>query len=366
MKKFLMLSFAVLLVKIMLALDLAGSKEQLTGNVNIKTDTVRKKEVHPFPGFPGQRSSAVKKKALPIGTLKIRSEIPARFSFDKDTTLALTPYHLITIYKVTVGPHTITFRDSLMERRKTIMVDTGTTGFYTLRKDSTVSDSVSRRNFEKGHKQHIVSWYEPFSHAISFDFLPGASFNGRGIGPDIRFEIGYYFNRVLKLGIGTGYICNTTHLNYSTMDWFEHTGTFESDNFGFPLIPLYLDLSLNFKSNRNTTFLSFNLGASFPLSKPVNCKSTYNGSTYESSTYYLKIDQIRTGFYFGIGTGMKYFFTPFFEGGVAVGFNMSVNTLKGTYYKDPAYTIIQMEHAAPHITTGFGINLMLGFNLDTK
>jgi len=361
MKKFLILSLAVLLMKSMMAMNFAGSTDPLAGSLNNNPDTVSKKAAHPHTGFPGQRKSAVKKKVLPIGTLKIRTEIPASFSYDKDSTLTLTPYHLVVIYKVPVGPHTLTFRDSLMERRKTIMVDTGTTGYYRLLKDSTISDSVSRGKPELGHKQHIVLRYEPFKHAISFDFLPGAFFNGRGIGPNIRFEIGYNVSRVLKLGIGTGYACYTTHLKYTAWEWFVPAGTYESENFGLPFIPLYLDIALNFKSNRTTTFLSFNIGASFPMVGSMSCKSTYNGSTY-----YLKIDKIKTGLYFGIGAGMKYFFTPFFEGGVSAGFNMSINAVSGDYYNDQAYTEYAYPHAAPHATTGLGINLMFGFNLDTK
>ena len=353
-------------------MDFAGSKEPLSGNDNSSPDTVKKKASHPFPGFPGQGKSTVKKKVFPFGTLKIRTEIPARFSYDKDTTLTLIPYQLVIIYKVPIGPHTLTFFDSLMERRKTILVDTMTTGYYKLLKDTTISDSVARGKFEPGHKQHFVSRYEPFKHAISFDFLPGAFFNGRGIGPNIRFEIGYNVNRVLKLGIGAGYINYTTHLKYTSYGWlFVPIGTYESDNFGFSCIPLYLDLSLNFKSNRTTTCLNFNIGASFPLAGSVNCKATYNGSgsngtPLQASDYYLKIDKIQTGLYFGIGAGMKYFFTPFFEGGIAVGFNLSLNTMKGKYCEDQACTKYQMDLLSHHATTGLGINLMFGFNLDTR
>ena len=364
MKKFLIFSLAMFLAKFTVAheaMRCPGFPEPLTETGFQFPDTTIKKARQGFPGRPGKQPPQVTKKIAPVGTLKITTEIPATLSYDADTAIKMTRYHLVVIYKVLAGPHTLAFRNGLMESRKSILVEAGTTGYYKLRKDTTITDSVVPENPELGHKQRIVSRYVPFRHAVSFDLLPGAYFNGRGSGLNTRFEIGYNVNHILKLGMGAGYASYPTRLKQKVYSWFfEPDGEIVSEDFYFSFIPVYLDLSLNFLNNRTTTYLSFNVGASFPVTQSVSCKATYETTTY------LKIDQIKTGVYLGLAVGMKYFFSPVFEGGASIGFNTSINEFNGNYYMDPDHTQYNSPRTGPHATTGFGINLMLGINLGVE
>jgi len=348
----------------------AGLSGSPDGNYLLLADSIKKRVPPMFPHKPAKPATPARKPLPPLGTVKVTTEVPSILYFNGDSAANMTRYHLVVIYRVPVGSHTLSFRDKSMESSKTIIVDSGTTGYYRLRIDTTISDSIVRGRFEMGRSAQIVSRYEPFKHAVCFELLPGFYFNGQGFGFNARFLVSYKFNRKLKLGVGSGYALYPTSFRQKTYELFSVTGTFRSERTYLSFVPVYLNIALTSLKNRTTTYLSFDLGLSFPLTRSVSCKSTYSGqSNYiQTGAYTLEVDNINTGFYGGLTLGMKYFFSPVFEGGISLGFNTFINDCQKLYYKNDAqpWYSSQYKYMSAHATTGFGFNLTLGINLATK
>jgi hypothetical protein len=326
-------------------------------------DTVKKRS--PFPHPPshqpsGYHTAAVERKVPPYATLHINTEIPSTLYYDGVKLAHVTPSHIVLIKNTPAGSHSLGFSNHSMDYKTIIEVRPGEQGLYMLRKDTTVQDSVSQATQVSGHHQKIKYWYIPFSHAYSFQFIPGWNFDGSGGGYNLRFIAGYWFSKI-KLGLGTGMISYSTHLE-KTANVFNGYESLNTMPFDVVVIPVFADLTVVLSKKRTTPFLTFDLGVSIPAQQNINI---YLGS-YHSPTY-IEIKQVNPGFYFGMAFGVKTFISPAFEVAASFGFDGSVNVLKGTFHKD--YwdgTVSDNSYDGNHTSAAWYLNLAFAFNLEKK
>lgn len=306
----------------------------------------------------------------PVGKLSISTEIPATLFYDDDNAGEMSSCNQVVIVNSKPGPHILTFRTLSNEYRKKIVVDSGATCYYKLRKDSLVSDSIVHGNLVSAHPQKIANYYIPFVQSFTLQFRPGYAFKTNGSGFDAHIIGAYYFNQKFSLGLGTGYNSYSTHMVWSyinTSGWFD-IDNIQTTYFQVCSIPVFVNISLYFVKQRFTPFLSFSGGLSFPVTGSATGSFTGQGPYYlsDANTHYFRIDQMNMGVYFGIDFGCKYTINPMVDMGLSFGFDMNFNTLKGKFYDDPYFQDYVGLLNYTDIRAAFCIRLVVGLNLNEK
>lgn len=347
--------------------SLAGNpviKKESKERHNIIQDTLKRRS--PFPHPPSYHTQdfyhpvSVQKKNNPNGTLQIRSEIPSVFTYDGKKLVKITPAHVILIRNTAAGKHVLNFSNKNMDYSTEVDVKPGDLGILTLKKDTTMKDSVSPTRLNCGRHQKIKYLYIPFSHAYSFQFIPGWNFDGTGGSYNLRFVAGYWLSKI-KLGLGTGLISYSTHLE-KTANVFNGWESIHTMPFDVVIIPVFADLTVMLSKKRTVPFFTFDLGLSIPAQQNINI---YFGS-YHSLTY-IEIKQVNPGLYFGMAFGVKTYISPSFELAASFGFDGSVNVLKGTFHKN--YwdgTASENSYDGNHTSAAWYLNLAFAYNLEKK
>ncbi|MCX6286959.1 MAG: hypothetical protein NTY96_07580 [Bacteroidetes bacterium] len=311
-----------------------------------------------------------KKKIPSVANLKISTEIPATLYFDKDTSLVMNPDNQVVIFWTSPGPHTLIFRNKSMEVQKKVMIDSGATCYYKLRKDSAISDSVVKGRLVSLHPQTISSYYIPFKEAFTMQFRPGYAFRTNGSGFDGQIIAGYYFNQKFSLGLGTGFNSYSTHMVWTSLyihDWPD-IDQVRTTYFPVSSVPVFLNISLFFAKKRFTPYLSFSGGLSLPVTRSAtgnfNSGDTYYGSS--ATTYYFRIDRMNMGGYIGIDFGCKYYITHMVDMGLSFGFDMNFNSFNVRYYDDPDFQNYVSARTYHDVRAAFCIRLVVGLNFSKE
>lgn len=286
----------------------------------------------------------------------------------------MTTLNRVTVYNVPEGTHTLHFRNEQMDFRQTVKMEPGATCLYTLRRDTTLKDSLffGKMIIKKGNL--IVNRYVPFRHAWSFEVLPALVVNSRGFGFGARVMTGFTFNNKVRLGVGTGYFSYPTRIMFVRAQGFnpdnslkmDYSKTFTED-FNFEYVPVFANIAINMMKNRTTTLLSIDIGASIPIIDGMTVGYASEHDTWTPNETELKIDRIRTGTYLGLNLGWKYFFIPSLEAGASLGFHASFSKFDGARYTGTTVFTTELRNKDKSFTsTCFTVNLMMVFHLDTK
>ena len=301
-----------------------------------------------------------------VANLSITTELPSTLFYDGDTAGVMQLNNKVEIVHTKPGEHTLTFRTKSWKFEKKIIIDSCSVRVFKLMKDTTLSDSVSRRKLLSLHPQKISNYYIPFKQSVSIQFKPGISFNNANSVFNCKLIAAYYFNQRLSLGLGTGISGYTTKLKWVYFNFFDwsHPTKYETSYFQVTSIPVFVNFTFTFLKKRFTPFLSVDGGLSFPLTTSVT--GMFTGDIPYSATNvnarYFKVDNIKTGGYAGLELGCKYYITPMVDLGMSLGVELSFNSFTGRYFTDAA----MQEYVSPltyhNATAAFCMHLVLGVN----
>ena len=329
-------------------------------------DTIKKQPVKRLP-LSQQIAHPKPRPRIPaVANLSITTEIPSTLFYDRDTAGVMQLNNKVVIVRTKPGEHTLTFRTKSWKFEKKIIVDSCSVRVFKLMKDTTLSDSVSRRKLLSLHPQKIYNYYIPFKQSVSIQFKPGISFNNANSVFNCKLIAAYYFNQRLSLGLGTGISGYTTKLKWVYFNFFDwsHPNKYETSYFQVSYIPVFVNFTFTFLKKRFTPFLSVDGGLSFPLTTSGTGMFVGDipyGATYENARYF-KVDNIKTGGYAGLELGCKYYISPMVDLGMSLGVELSFNSFTGRYFADAA----MLEYVSPltyhNATAAFCMHLVLGIN----
>lgn len=255
------------------------------------------------------------------------------------------------------GLRDITHQNELIEPHNRFLINPEEKGYYTPRTDTTISDSIviAKQDIKPGQKD---SDNIPQKNWVGFQFRPGISLSGDSAG--LRFNgkllISIYASPKVSIGVGSGYVTYITHLEYTAEHiLFVPLESSESENFQVSFVPVFLNVTYNLLKKRITPLISFDLGLSIPTKNTISGSYTYHHN-FTSTTGNFKVDNIKTGGYFGFAMGVKYYMNHMFEAGFSLGFDGCLNAYEGK--------LQNLMKDNSHFSRGFCINLVLGLNLN--
>ncbi|MEI6456432.1 MAG: hypothetical protein WCO93_09100, partial [bacterium] len=327
-------------------------------------DTIVKVIKPMMPGFPRSRTEVPEDGTPVAGTLRVTTKISCEFLFDGQYFATMTPWHEVTIYGSPEGEHTLLFRNGVMEREKKILLKPKEAGYYMLRSDTTIADSVVAAKPSARVDRKVVTRYIPFLHAVSLQIRGGITFNGSGSTFQGKFIAGYAFSPQVSLGIGTGLNNFMTRFQRKYEPWNPSSDTYKSSVFRVSYVPIFLDLSVAFLKKRVSPILSIDAGLCLPLSQNPTGSITQEHDYY-SSTEYFRVEKISTGGYMGIAIGVKWYINQVLAGQLSLGYDACFNMIKSGYNTNLLYQDYSETYKKLHVSSGFTLSLVIGINFGT-
>jgi hypothetical protein len=284
--------------------------------------------------FSGSNILAQKQKIHPVGTIKVKMEIPGTLVFDTTHIYNMTIYHQVVVTGADTGIHTLSLKHDSLEIRRKIRIVPGQTDQYVIRADSVFLKSTVKGKVVKGNKSSVHSYYIPKKHGLYCLATIGFSTGKRHTYFNGMVVAGYQVSPIFSVGGGIGYVQQYSSFNSNVNLIFMSQKIENATGFCVQYIPLFVDIRLNLLRKKATPYFSIDLGCSFPM--PVKVDGTYSEETmflgFTSSTMYkFHIDNLNPGFFLAINPGLKIFLFRHYYLDLSLGVDMSFNKINGTY-----------------------------------